>query len=457
MRPQRKSFQSFESARPAMGEIFESFQEIKKRIQLQSHRDALEKVLKHLDKCIDKIDDPTFQLEVNIPLQDMIGGIFPKETRYLTEILRETCNIMKTQLEELKNNYKLCIKNIYMSARKSTLISSENVYEMPSRELLSCSLSQSLEKAMSALLSMLVEVSGIFSRRSFEAAFLTAETLESKLQQAENVYIAEPGIRDMDKKCIHPTWSVLADKGCSLLAKMRNYLDDETITTVINALVNVGNSLNNKIKELHNLIFSGSKKELANVIFRELKSLENFNKYILVDYIFKHLQTLRDALIEHFKFSGVPPLPEDLEYYLKIVFEDGCFLEYEVYAALLEHGVPALPRVPLTYTRVVQSEGKDYWEKIENVITDIDVVAALGDNLWLIEVTKSERQDKLEGDVNELELLARRLGAEGALMVCTRAAREKAENDIKTEKVLFIAFEDLYSELHRLLWNRSAR
>jgi len=310
---------------------------------------------------------------------------------------------------------------------------------------------------MSALLSMLVEVSGIFSRRSFEAAFLTAETLESKLQQAENVYIAEPGIRDMDKKCIHPTWSLLADKGCSLLAKMRNYLDDETITTVINALVNVGNSLNNKIKELHNLIFSGSKKELANVIFRELKSLENFNKYILVDYIFKHLQTLRDALIEHFKFSGVPPLPEDLEYYLKIVFEDGCFLEYEVYAALLEHGVPALPRVPLMYTRVVQSEGKDYWEKIENVITDIDVVAALGDNLWLIEVTKSERQDKLEGDVNELELLARRLGAEGALMVCTRAAREKAENDIKTEKVLFIAFEDLYSELHRLLWNRSAR
>lgn len=440
-----------------MGEIFESFQERKKRMQLQTHRDALEKALKHLDKCIDKIDDPAFQLEVNIPLQDMIGGIFPKETIHLTEILRELCNIIKTQIEELKNNYKVCIKNISMSTRKSILIPSETIYEVPNRELFSYSLSQPLEKAVSALLSVLVEVSGIFSRKSFEAAFLTAEVLENKLQQAENVNIAEWGIRDMDKRCIHPTWSLLADKGCSLLTKIRNHLNDETITTVINALVNVGSSLKNQVKELQNLIFSGSKKELANVIFRELELLENFNKYILTDYIIEHLQTLRDALIEFFKFSGKPPLPEDLEHYLKIVFEDGCFLEYEVYAALLEHGIPAIPRVPLTYTRVVQSEEKEYGEKIEEIITDIDVIAALGDNLWLIEVTKSERQNKLEKDVNELELLAGRLGAEGALMVCTRAAQEKAEKDIKTEKVYFVAFEDLYSELHRLFMESRTR
>ncbi|MCC6005457.1 MAG: hypothetical protein LM590_14050 [Thermofilum sp.] len=422
----------------------------KRRIQLQTHKDALKKALKQLNKCIEKIDDPTFQLEVDIPLEDILRKIFPEETIYLTEILRETCNTMKTQLDELKENYKIRIMSIFKSIYKSELIPFETMYEETVVKTPSYSMSQPFERAMGALLSMLVEVSGVFSRRSFEAAYLTAEVLGNKLRQTDNVNITESDLRDMDMRCIHPTWSLLADKGCSLLAKIQGRLNDETIMKMINALSSMGSSLKNQAKELHNLIFAEElqKKKLNAVIFKELNSLENllenFDKHILVDYIFEHLQALRTTLIG----SGRVPLPRELEYYLKVVFEDSCFLEYEVYAALLEHGIAALPRVPLEYSREVQSEGEH--ERKERVPTDIDVVATLGDDLWLVEVTKSEREDKLKRDVKDLEFLVRELEAEGALVVCTRAAREKAEKDIKTEKLLFIAFEDIFSELHRL-------
>lgn len=420
------------------------FQRRKKHMQLQTHRDALEKVLEQLGKCIDKIDDPTFQLEVDIPLQDIVGGIFPEETGRLIDVLRETCNTMKTQLEELKNNYKACIRNIFMHTRKSRSIPSETDY----REKTDCNLSAPLEKVMSTLLSTQVEVLGLFSRRSFEAAFLTAETFKDKLQQVENPNITEIGIRDTDKKCIHPVWSILTDNGCSLLAKMRNYLSDETIAAVIDTLSRMGSSI--KVGELHDLIFTERKKELSRLVLKELKPLENFPRCVLIDYVTEHLQALGKTLVE----SGNVPLLDDLKYYLKVVFEDSCFLEYEVYAALLENGVPALPRVQLKYLHRVKSEEGEREKEIEEIPTDIDVVAAPRGDLWLIEVTKSDRQEKLEEDVNKLELLAGELGAEGALMVCTKSAREKAEKDIKTDKVLFIAFEDLYSELHRLFIER---
>jgi hypothetical protein len=152
-------------------------------------------------------------------------------------------------------------------------------------------------------------------------------------------------------------------------------------------------------------------------------------------------------------------LLDDIRYYLEVVFEGNCFLEYEVYAAFLEHGVPALPRLRLSYPEYLEAQSSETPEENSSDkeagerIKELDVVAAPQNELWLAEVTKSETREKLGRKAEKLDWLARELEAEETLIVCTRAALKKAEELPKLEKVTFIAFEDLSSELQRLIKN----
>jgi hypothetical protein len=106
--------------------------------------------------------------------------------------------------------------------------------------------------------------------------------------------------------------------------------------------------------------------------------------------------------------------------------------------------------VQLTYSPVPQEERE---ARAEREVTDLDVVAAPGEELWLVEVTRSTGESKLREDMEKLEQLMGKLGASRALVICTREAQKVAEKLLQTERseVSFIAFEELDSKLRKLL------
>jgi hypothetical protein len=360
---------------------------------------------------------------------------------------------MKKEFEVLKSSYKVCVMKMFESIGKLRSPPLEPVYEAIVGGATGCNLSQPLSNVATALLSTLVKTANLFSRKSFEAAYLTAETLERKTQLMLNLRASDLSICDKDAKCIHPTWSSLADRGCSLLVKTRNF--GYQTDTIIEALNSSGRLLKDLTDKLHDPMIEYNRRKLLKIISNTLESnIEDSLKYTLVNYIAEHLFALSGTLGRTGKI-----LLDDIRYYLEVVFEGNCFLEYEVYAAFLEHGVPALPRLRLSYPEYLEAQSSETPEEnssdkeASERIKELDVVAAPQNELWLAEVTKSETREKLGRKAEKLDWLARELEAEETLIVCTRAALKKAEELPKLEKVTFIAFEDLSSELQRLIKN----
>jgi hypothetical protein len=411
------------------------------------HGRTLDRILQYLEMCVEKLDDPNYRLEVDIPLPSIVGGIFPEETRKLREELERACSKVKGGSETLKDSYKACLKKVLKHTRRGMPQSSE--VEKALEETVRCNLSLPLADASGALLEALIKAASIFSRRSFEAAWLTAEALGKNLQPNSEITPGDLKLHDRDRRCIHPVWSFLADKGRRLIVELRSL--NYEMSTVIDALSSAGESLKDEVKDLHDLVAEAEKKRekkaLVEAISKKLR--EDFKKclkYMLANYIADHLLALHSVM----RKFGEDLRNNDLEYYLNVVFKDCCFLEYEVYAALLERCVPAIPRVQLTYFPVPREERG---ARAEREVTDLDVVAAPGEELWLIEVTRSTGEDKLREDMEKLEQLIGELGASRALVICTREAQKVAEKLLQTRRsqVSFTAFEELDSKLRKLL------
>ena len=341
----------------------------------------------------------------------------------------------------MKDSYKACLKKVLKYTRRGIPQPSE--VEKTLKETVKCNLSLPLADASGALFEALIKAASIFSRRSFEAAWLTAEALERNLRNSMITF----KLHDRDRKCIHRVWSFLADEGHRLIIELRSL--NYEMNTVIDALSSAGESLKDEVKDLRDLVAEAERgrKALVEAISKKLREdLEKHLKYMLANYVTDHLLALRIVL----RKFGEDLRNDDLEYYLNVVFKDCCFLEYEVYAALLERCVPAIPRVQLTYSPVPQEERE---ARAEREVTDLDVVAAPGEELWLVEVTRSTGESKLREDMEKLERLMGKLGASRALVICTREAQKVAEKLLQTERseVSFIAFEELDSKLRKLL------
>jgi len=415
-------------------------------MQLQMHGRTLDRILQYLEMCVEKLDDPNYRLEVDIPLPSIVGGIFPEETRKLREELERACSKVKGGSETLKDSYKACLKKVLKHTRRGMPQSSE--VEKALEKTVRCNLSLPLADASGALLEALIKAASIFSRRSFEAAWLTAEALERNLQNS----VITPGdlkLHDRDRRCIHRVWSFLADKGRRLIVELRSL--NYEVSTVIDALSSAGESLKDEVKDLRDLVAEAERKRkrkaLVETISKKLgENLKGRLKYMLANYIADHLLALHSVM----RKFGEDLQNYDLEYYLNVVFKDCCFLEYEVYAALLERCVPAIPRVQLTYLPV---PGDERGARAKREITDLDIVAAPREELWLIEVTRSTGEDKLRENMEKLEQLIGELGVSRALVICTREAQKVAEKLLQTRRsqVSFTAFEELDSKLRKLL------
>jgi hypothetical protein len=98
------------------------------------------------------------------------------------------------------------------------------------------------------LFEALIKAASIFSRRSFEAAWLTAEALERNLQNSMITF----KLHDRDRKCIHRVWSFLADEGHRLIIELRSL--NYEMNTVIDALSSAGESLKDEVKDLRDLV-----------------------------------------------------------------------------------------------------------------------------------------------------------------------------------------------------------
>jgi len=164
---------------------------------------------------------------------------------------------------------------------------------------------------------------------------------------------------------------------------------------------------------------------------------------------------LTGYIVEHLKELGRHP--EAIEYvdnvrkYVEKVFLERGFLEYEVYAALLNHGIPALPRLRLhcPYERLEEDpvEGVGLQDP---TVREIDIVAVVKGDLWLVEVTSSDRWEELEKKRKACSKLISTTNARGALVV--HAGSRELSEQLSGGDVSFVSFGWLYSELHRLTW-----
>ena len=102
--------------------------------------------------------------------------------------------------------------------------------------------------------------------------------------------------------------------------------------------------------------------------------------------------------------------------------------------------MPALPRL------IISADG------IPGGRRELDVVAHVGDKLWLVEVTTSENALKVENKARNLSELKDWLGAERALIVCIKEARKEILKQLPVcKRVEFLSFGELYSELQNYL------
>jgi hypothetical protein len=73
-------------------------------VQPQERSETLDRILRYLEMCVEKLDDPSYRPEVDIPLPSIVGGIFPEEVKNLREGLERACSEVKRGSETLKNS-----------------------------------------------------------------------------------------------------------------------------------------------------------------------------------------------------------------------------------------------------------------------------------------------------------------------------------------------------------------
>ena len=395
-------------------------------MQLQTHGEAFRnflgiviKIIKEIIKDIDKDYGGALNLSARIDdeIPTILKSIFSNETEELKNALLNACNSIQTGISRSQDYFKSSIVRILESTFRAR--SGELEETKPPRDFI-----QPLIDTIGEFMKNLVVAMDLFSRKSFEAAYLVAFKLK-EIEERETWPI-NVRARDEDRRRIYPVWASLADKGHNLLFRIPDF--DNVLGDLLNLLNGMCKKIKNE-KEVFNAIFDAiykrDRKNLSGLVYNALNADRDF-KTVVVEYVVEHLLMLGEQL-----HSVGELTTENVKAYLETVFENKCFLEYEVYTALLEHAVPALPRLIISAT---------------DTSGELDVVACIGGKLWLVEVTTGK---DLEDKAEKLSGLMSRLGAEKTLIVCTKEALEISKQIQNREEVEFLSFGELCNK-HKL-------
>jgi len=413
-------------------------------MQLQTHAEALKGALKIIKDCT-KSREENINKFIDDELPIILKRTFSKETEELKKALVNACSSILTGISLSQDYFKSSIIRVLeLALRARSEKELEGAETFAPRDFM-----QPIMDAVGGLMVNLVVAMDLFSRRSFEAAFLVALKLK---EIEESGGIRQIKVRDEDAMRIHPVWSSLADEGYNLLLfRIPNF--DKVLEDLLISLEKMCGKLEEVEGEVHDTILDAimegkhDRKKLSDLVYNALDIDKDF-KSVVVDYVVKHLVALGEQLMKTEKHIRV----ESIMDYLKTVFGENCFLEYEVYAALLEHGVPALPRLMVLVEKIPGEEQEIPGEKQKRKrLREIDVVARVGDKLWLVEVTTSKNAEELKDKAKNLSELRDLLYAEKALIICTKEALEISKQLPEREGVEFLSFEGLRNELQRLL------
>jgi len=408
-------------------------------MQLQTHAEALKGALKIIKDCTESREENISKF-IDDELPTILKSTFSKETENLKNALVNACSSIRTGISLSQDYFKSSIVRVLeLALRARSEKELEEAETFAPRDFM-----QPVMNAVGGLMVNLVVAMNLFSRRSFEAAFLVALKLK-EIEESGEIRQINFEVRDEDAIRIHPVWSSLADEGYNLLLFRIPDFDD-VLGDLLISLKEMCGKLEKIEGEVHDAILDAieegkhDRKKLSELVYNAL-DIDKDLKSVVVDYVVKHLVVLGEQLMKTEKRIKV----ESIRDYLKTVFGENCFLEYEVYAALLEHGVPALPRLVVSVKNI---PGK---EREPERLRELDVVARVGDKLWLVEVTTSKDAKELEDKAKNLSELRDLLYAEKALIICTKEALGISKQLPEREGVEFLSFEGLRNELQKLL------
>jgi len=217
-------------------------------------------------------------------------------------------------------------------------------------------------------------------------------------------------------------WSKLADRNFGLAPSLL-----ERISQISDLYSDLGQRLKTCSKDISNFLSEGNRKALSSIIDQllsqsnKLADLGDCTKQ-LTQYVNKHLQ----ALLELRQLA-----PKEIENYIEKVFVNRGFAEFEVYSTFIRLGIPAIPRLKVPYE---DEKGQTRYE--------VDVLAAPGNELWIIEVKtgKSLEKEKLE-NLNKVKQI---LDADRVVLIVDELEEaKKVVDEAGYENFTCFSFSDL--------------
>lgn len=335
---------------------------------------------------------------LRISSEDVLAKIFP-EVDQVRNDLNSALDALINSVTRASTAFTNVIKSI-LEASLRELAESPRL-ELPEQEI--------KEYVLDELVEVPLTVARVFSRligsvqrsRSFSSALAAAMRLSENISMSHTVSIKS------GEEFILKVWGELADRGfglepCAL----------EKIDRVSDLFKDLGRVLDRGeyVVEIRDLIAGMDERGLS------MKSYESLSQLLLSGfielkecegalcmYLKEHLLALHSLKQRH----SLDLTNEVVRKYIDVVFVNSAFLEYEVYSALIRLGVPALPRLHIL-TR----------EDPQEPPCEVDVVAALRDGLWVVEVTTRRLLDK--NKLYKLEVARQVLNARRVMIVCDR-------------------------------------
>ena len=418
------------------------------KIVFDNLKSSLESLLKDRDEGPEEREGKTYLY------RRILGPIFPNEMEKVREAIAKV-------VEDVRNEI-LWYGRRLIDALLRMLDEAQGVRKEASSatEAYGESIVQPFYRALKAMTRMQVEVADVFSSKSFLAAFLAVRALDERLSSLNTGGAGERAINvevvEGEAPIIHSTWSRLAEKGtCLICSPTCANLDVEEICE---ALGDVGEGLSKgeELVNVHDYIATYLRSrerpsKLSRAIYDKLPSALKDGKLggPLCEYVVDHLCTLGEQLMRR----GPTINNEDVRVYLNKVFVQRAFLEYEVYSALVRQGIAAIPRLRLSIY--------DHEHRRHHFYQEVDVVAVVDGEVWLIEVTTRRDDKEIEEKVKRYEELKSNMDADRVVFVCSPSSRKLIEEAFKSapmgKGLHYVEIGKLCSEVFRILASKSRR
>jgi len=235
---------------------------------------------------------------------------------------------------------------------------------------------------------------------------------------------------------IHRVWSFLAERGVGLLCEP-GFCGrvDEVVEVFESSCKHLVEKDGNRVigdLEYHIKRDQGDQRRssLSGIISSYIKPYVRTQELFgsLVDYFVNHLEAL--GSLSELSARGV-------EDYIRKVFCDRAFLEYEVYSRFVNNGIPALPRLQVSSRNMRPRE--------------VDILAASRGRLYVVEVTARSNQENLRRKLDTLSELSKVLNAYGNVLISTKEICEDPNLLTDLDSAKCVSFEDLCAGAWRLI------